>query len=233
MGKQKYFLEYQGKIQRNIGRDDIDTNLKIVDAFNDAMDIIASVTEMESLKTTVTVQLTEGIYEYELSEFDMDDVKHIYTIKLNDGTRYYDPLRYVTQNVWDNEVAPYIHTASGRPTMFTLFDDVFQFASVPDSADYTLDVRFLYWPAKVDSILSEVDVCDFDTALISMSTAFVWLKLEEVELYREWMTKAGQENKIFRLDSGKVIDFMGKSNTRRQVSVGPDYWSDPFRRSAP
>lgn len=232
MGKQKYFLEYRDKIRRNVGRDDTDTDLKIIDAFNDAMDIVASVTEMESLKATLTVQLYEGIGTYELSEFDMDDVKHIYTVVINDGTQSYDPMRYMTQNTWDEEVNPYIHSLTGRPTLFTLFDDVFYFAGVPDD-DYECIIRFLYWPAKVLSILSEVDVTSFDSPLISMATAFTWLKLEEIELYREWMTKAGQENKIFRMDSMKVVDFMGKANTRRVVSVGPNYWADPFSRSAP
>lgn len=232
MGKQKYFLEYRNKIRRNVGRDDSDSDLKIVDAFNDAQDIVASVTEMESLKSTLTVELTEGVYEYELAGFDLTDIKHIYTMKINDGVQYYDPLIYVTQQVWDKEIAGYIHTSTGRPTMFTLFDEVLYFAAVPDD-DYDLEIRFLYWPAKVENILSEVDVVDFDTALISLATAFFWLKLEEVELYREWMTKAGQENKIFRMDSMKVVDFMGKSNARRSVSIGPSYWNDPFQRSAP
>lgn len=233
MGKAKYFLEYRDKIRRNTGRSDNDTDLKIVDAFNDALDIMASVTEMESLKTTLSVELREGEYTYELSEFDMDDVKHIYTMKIHDGTRYYDPLRYVTQQVWDAEISPYIHTATGRPRTFTLFDDILYFAANPDSDDYMLEVRMLYWPGRVSDITSEVDVTDFDTSLISLATAFTWLKLEEVELYREWMTKAGQENKIFRLDAMKVIDFMGKSNTRRAVTIGPNYWADPFVRSAP
>lgn len=232
MGQAKYFLEFLNKIKRNVGRSDTDTEDKIIDAFNDAMDMVALSTEMESLKSTLTVAIYEGIYTYEFSEFDLDDLRHIYTIKINDGTQYYDPLLYVTQQVWDAEVAPYIHTLSSRPTMFTLFDDTFYLASNPDD-DYDMEIRFAYWPEKIVDTSSVVDVVNFDTALLSLATAFVWLKLEEVELYQEWMKKAGMENKLFKMNAMNVVDFVGKSNTRRQVSVGPSYWADPFRRSAP
>lgn len=232
MGQAKYFLEYMNKIKRNVGRSDLDTEDKIIDAFNDAMDIITMSVEMESLKSTLTVDIYEGIYEYEFSEFDLEDLRHIYTLKINDGTQYYDPLLYITQQTWDAEVAPYIHTLSARPTMFTLFDDVFYIAGKPDD-DYDLELRFAYWPAKVVDTGSIVDVVDFDSALLSLATAFVWLKIEEVELYQEWMKKAGMESKLFKFDAMKVVDFMGKSNARRKVSVGPSYWADPFRRSAP
>lgn len=232
MGKAKYFLEFMNKIKRNVGRSDLDTEDKIIDAFNDAMDVVCLATEMESLKSTVTVSIYSGTYTYEFSEFDLDDLRHIYTVKIDDGTQYYDPLAYITQQVWDAEVAPYIHTTSARPTMFTLFDDTFYFAGNPDD-DYDVEIRFAYWPERVVDTSSVVDAANFDPALISIATAFVWLKLEEVELYKEWMKKAGIENKLFKDNAMKVIDFVGKSNTRRQVSVGPSYWSDPFKRSAP
>lgn len=232
MGRAKYFLEYMNKIKRNLGRSDSGTEDKIVDGFNDAMDMIALSTEMESLKSTLTVQLYAGSYTYEFSEFDIEDLRHIYTMKINDGTQYYDPLVYVTQQVWDAEVAPYIHTSSARPTMFTLFDDVFYVAGNPDE-DYDLEIRFAYWPERVVDQNSIVDAVDFDPALLSLATAFVWLKLEEVELYQEWMKKAGIENKLFRMNAMNVVDFTGKSNARRQVSVGPSYWADPFRKSSP
>ena len=232
MGKAKYFLEFLNKIKRNVGRSDSDSEDKIFDAFNDAMDIIAMSVEMESLKSTSTVSLYEGIYSYEFSEFDLDDLRHIYTMKINDGTQYYDPMLYVTQQVWDAEVAPYIHTLSSRPTMFTLFDDTFYIAGNPDD-DYDLEIRFAYWPEKVIDSTSVVDLANFDSSLLSLSTAFFWLKVEEVELYQEWMRKAAMENKLFKIDAMKVVDFVGKSNVRSHVSVGPTYWADPFRRSAP
>jgi hypothetical protein len=228
----KYFLEYKNKIVRNIGRTDSDTEKKIIDAFNDAMDIFSTVAEINSLNTITTVDLEEDVYIYELQALDLTDLKHIYSIVLADSTRYYPPMDYITKNTWDAEIKPFIHSLTGKPVTFSFFDDTLYFAGVPDSSDYHIDISCSYWPSKVLNDFSEVDLTSFDAALIALATAKVWLKLEEVELHDSWIASANADMKLYDRDLKHVVDFKGKSASRRSTTMGrsPNYWADPFRR---
>lgn len=229
----KYFLEYKDKILRNVGSPKDETALnQVIDAFNEAMDAIAVVAEIESLKTTVTNYFEEDVYAYELSSWDLSDLQHIYSVKLHDGDRYYPPMEFLTQSTWDAEVAPDIHNLSGKPNVFTLFNDILYFARVPDSSTYTCEIRCLYWPARVYNDSSLVDLTSFDTALLSLATAGYYLKKEEVELYDKWYEKANKEWGSYSRDAKTPINFKGKSASRRQtVTYGSNYWNDPFQRT--
>lgn len=232
----KYFLEYRQVIERNVGRTDSDSVKKIVDAFNEAQDMLCTAVDIKSLDSTLTVALEEDISDYSLDDIDLSDLKQIYTITLWDGTRYRPPMDYITRNVWDREIKPFIHTLTGKPYIYTFFNDVLSFAGVPDSSDYTIDIAFNFWPAKVTDDLSVVDLDSFDSALKDLTTALFWLKIEEVDLYDSWMNKANSGINLFRKEAKNVVDFKGKSATRRNVSLGsrgPDYWADPFRSRMP
>ncbi len=232
----KYFLEYKNRLLRNVGRTDTDSVSKMTDAFNDAMTVIASQTQIKSLQDSVTIYLEEDLYSYSLDDWDLSDLQHLYTITLNDGTRYYPPMSYVTKSTWDAELKPFIHTLTGKPYVFSFFDDTFYFAGVPDSSEYYIDITLSYWPAKVVDDGSLVDLTSYDIALEALATAFFWLKIEEVDLYDTWLSNANKAIGTYDRDLKQVIDFRGKSATRRDASIagrGPDFWADPFRRNMP
>lgn len=230
----KYFLEYRNRIEKNVGRSDADSQQKIVDAFNLAMTSIATHTSVKSLQDTITTYFEKDNYIYSFDSLDIPDAQHIYTITLNDGSRYYPPLIYVSKNVYDQEIKPFIHSLRGKPHTFTVYDNTLYVAGVPDSSEYYVDISLSYWPTPVIDDFSLVSMTDCDAALEALATALFWLKIEEIKLYSIWLTEARRELKAYSTDRSNVVVFPGKYAARNSSSGftrSPDYWLDPFRRS--
>lgn len=222
-------------IAQNIGRYnfvtnsvDLGTQYLIISAFNEAQELIYALAEPSSLFTTTSVYLETGVYEYEFVDFDMDDCKHIYSIKLWDGTKYRLPMQYILPVVWDNTVAPYIETSTGKPEVFTWYNKVLYFSRKPDD-DYLIEIRFNFEPAPILNSDSYCDIDDFEAGLIYLATALTWLKLEEVELYKEWKKMAGDIIKPVRTDNRTELTGRSSSYVKGRGSrFSYDYYNDPF-----
>ena len=228
----KYYQAYQDKLIRNIGEDNTATTDKMLDAFNDAMSILYRASEFPSLKTTLSLDVYESQYVYAFDEWNISDLRKVYSAKIYDGTRYWPPMSFVTPAVWDERVSVYLHSSTGRPTIYTHYDDNFYISPVPNDNSYTLELRFYFQPAMVTSVLSEVDLTDIDDGLEALATALTWLKLEEVELYREWVQLATIVLKGSNIDLRSLINFEGGSRTSATRGfAGAEYWKNPFVRS--
>jgi hypothetical protein len=222
----KYFLAFKNEIMRNLGnRNDTDTQGMIISSFNDSLGMIGRATEWESLKATTTVNLLEGEYYLELDSLDMLDLRHIYTIKLFDGTRYYGPLSELTMTKWDQMYAPNILNTNSRPVAFTLYNYVLYF-NAKAQQDYTVDIRFYYEPANITGDGSLVDLDKCDSLLNAMTTGMVFLKIEEEKMAQQWFSITKNLLSGFNIDIRGFVNFKAFSNSYK-MSTG-DYWSDPF-----
>lgn len=233
------FLGMLNQVAENLGRYNYDTEgidtttqRKIIDAFNEAQEFISRVGEPPSLETTISVYLDEDVYEYEYSDFDMDDCNHIYSIKLWDGDKYYPPMTYVIPLTWDQKIAPYIENNTGKPELYTIYNKTIIFSRLPDDA-YQIDIRFRFSATKVLNSDSDCDIEEYETGLVLLTTAFVWLKFEEVELYKEYKKMAGEVIKPILGDVRVEPTSRGTSHAGRGGPSYPaDFYNNPFIRRA-
>ena len=231
----KAYLALRNQIAQNVGRYNYDTegvdnttDRKILASFNEAQELVSRYGEPMSLETTISVYLDVGIYEYEFADFDLDDCNHIYSIKLNDGTKYYPPMKYVIPLTFDQRIAPYIHNATGKPEMFTIYNKTLAFSRLPDD-DYQIDIRFRFEADKMVDTLSDCEIDEYEAVIVSLATAFTWLKFEEVEMYQEYRKLAAELFKPMKGDmriepTSRSTSYVGVTNT----GYPSDFENNPF-----
>ena len=223
------YSEYEPYILRNLGRSDSTTSKLVMDSLNTAQQFLAAQQRWKSLSDEDTFTLYTGAFYYTLDELYLTDLQHIYSLKLHDGTRYWPPLKEVTAYQWDNTIAPYIHTSTGRPQGFCMYGDIIYFDRYSD-ADYTATIRFQYKPQWITTSLDEINFQDSDAALIALSTCLTWLALEETENAKIWLETSKGLLRSAELDWNKLFNFRTFTKASETAQAQPDYWKDPFRR---
>lgn len=227
-----YYSQYEDRIKRSMGRDDSKTLAIAMDNFNIVQSFLANQEEWKSLSTTTTLTIYSGTYYVSLSEEYMTDINHYYSLKIHDGTRYWQPLEYITPMKWDVNVAPQIHTLSGRPLRFTEYNGYIYFDKTLDT-DYTLEMRYQFVPNRIWVNTDEVDLRDeADDALIALTICMTWIALEEPENAKMWMEVAKGFVKKDRIDLNTLLNFNTYTKSERGSSGG-DYWNDPWSSKAP
>lgn len=231
----KPFLGIMEKVAQNVGRYnydtesvDLGTQRLIIASFNEAQEYVSRTGEAPSLFTTTSVYLETDTYAYDFEDFDMTDNTHIYSIKLWDDDKYLSPMLYVTTLIWDQKIAPYIENTSGKPEMYTYYNKVLYFSRKPDD-DYLIEIRFQFEAAKVLNSDSDIDIDEYESGLTMFTTALTWLKLEEVEMYKEYKKMAGDLFKPFKDDirsepTSRSSAYVGKA----QRDYPSNFWNDPF-----
>jgi len=211
-------------------RDDDDTKAMLMAAFNWYQNILCAISDWDELETTTTKLLTEGDYDYSIvTDWSITDLRKIYTMKIHDGTRFYQPLDYVTPARWDQEFAPSIHYGNRKPTHYTVRANTVYFGQAQE-ASLTLYLWYQKYPTAVTDTNSVIDFPSrLDSILMSFSIGTVWLSLEEQELSDKWFALGSKFLKDLGMDDRVIPMFKTFGSTRSTIS---DYWKDPFVKEA-
>jgi hypothetical protein len=114
--------------------------------------------------------------------------------------------------------------------MFTFYNKVLYFSRKPDD-DYLIEIRFQFEAAKVLDSDSYIDIDEYESGITLFTSALVWLKLEEVEMYKEYKKMAGDLFKPFKDDirsepTSRSSSYVAKS----QTNYPSNFWNDPFTK---
>lgn len=230
----QYFFDYENTFYRNLGKSDAETQAKLLDAINIVQEFLSEQTTWTKLTTTESFTIDSSYYTYDIdTDFYLYDLRHINSMFINDGTRNWPTMPFITYQKWDEAIGPYIHNLSGRPTGYTIYNRVIMLDKYPDT-DYTLNIRYTFKPLWISSSLDEVSLAgECDGALIALTTSITWLALEETENAKFWFDIAKGLLKSSKIDMNKLVNFSTYTKAKERSNVGPDYWSDPFRKRAP
>lgn len=220
-----YFEEYLNQITRNVGnRTDSDTQQSIYFYFNEVQKWIGSVAPWRELERTLTFNLGAGVYQYAISQ---ERWRKVYSLTLTDGTTNRGKvLEYISPQKWDTEVAPLLPQGRRRtPTTYTVWRHEVAVYPIPDKT-YYFTMRCYMWPEEVTSPSSYVGYHELGAAVVALTTALVWMSLDEVSLANSWLQIGKGLLSTQGIDVTSIPAFGGRSQER--TGLGTEYWTDPF-----
>lgn len=226
------------QIQRNVGnRDDADSLAIILATFNFVQRAIAIRGEWDDLKTIAEGNLTATVSSYPLisGSYNLGLIRPIgsgfYSIKLNDGSNWRQPLTLVLSNKWDENIVVG-SSSSGLPTRYTIWGRTAYLDPTPDDA-YAFKVRYIQYPTPIDDDSTVVQLESLDQILVAATTGFCWATWEEPKLSQYWLSLASNMAKEFIGTERGDFNFLPFSAAMTKEGSGGDYWADPFVSSAP
>jgi len=225
------------QIQRNCGnRDDAGLLETIKSSFNAAQRLLAWVHDWPELQVVMvgpTVKFTTAKYQYTTSELGLTRYRKPYDFILLPSGERGRHLQYISPLKWRNEIAPRIPTAvNGKPVLYTIWGRNFLFHQAPD-ADYLFDCWYYQYPNPIVDTSTVIQFEDADSSLIYLTTAFVFLSYEEVEMSTIWVTRATDWMRSYGIANTNIAELEAAFTTKRPSILQSDYWTDPFQREMP
>lgn len=209
------------------GRNNTTTIAIILARTNFFIEWLASQKEWEDLQNTVTCAFIKSQYLYTLTSLALTSADKIYSIYMNDGTRYLPPMTPVTKHVWNRDYQPSTASAEGKPSVWCKFGGNLLFSRTPDST-YAFYVDVYSQPTKIVTEYDSLPFANMQGLFEAMVTALTWLSLGEKELFDKWFRLAAPMCSQFNIDSSRMLN--AASPPRSGESKSGDYWADPFRR---
>lgn len=225
------------QITRNLGnKDDVDFLDTVLSSFNAAQRLLAWVHDWPELQVILngsSVKFTSTKYQYTTSELGLIRYRKPKDfILLPTGERGRE-LQYLSPSKWRREVAPRIPTAiNSKPSVYTIWGRNFLFHPTPDSA-YLFDCWYYQYPSTIINSGSTIQYEDADAVLIYLTTAFVFLSYEEVEMSTQWVQKATEWMRSYGVAHTNVAELEAAFTSTRSSILQSDYWTDPFQKSMP
>ena len=219
--------ELEAEIRANLGnRTDLDSRLpRILSLAQEVIMRAHPFSEMNSEETLTTVADTKTVNL-------PTNPREVYSVRLIDNSNS-RKLRYIPLRQWDRR-APYPeHYTTGRPSLYTLYNDKIELWRIPDAA-YTIYCRCNLMPTEFSSD-SDVasDLENKDDLLIAIATEYCFRSLGgDTERIMRWQSVAtnGLRNAI---KADTQFEDQVISSERARTTVTDDYWLNPFIRRAP
>lgn len=221
------FEELRDRVVINLGgRNDTDTLSTIIAKTNFLIEWLAAQQEWEELQQVISTAFVASQSAYTLSELGLSDADKVYSVKMNDGSRWQPPMMSVTRVIWNRDYASFIDSVEGRPTVWCKFGGKLYFARTPDD-DYSVEIDVYQQPTKVTGTASVIPFSNLDGLFEAVVTALTWLSVGEKELFSAWWKLAAPMINTFNLDSNRL---MNTHTPNRGAGTTADPWVDPFRR---
>lgn len=212
-------------------RDDDTTKILIMANFNYVQRLLAKRGEWEDLQVTSQGYLTQEKDSYILQyELEVERLLKFYNIKLNDGSRWRDPLGFLLPNAWDIQIKSYFSTLSGIPTLYTIWEKNLFFNKIPD-AEYAYEIRYYQYPSEIVGGASIVQLEEIHQVTVAATIGYTYLGIGERENALTWLKLAGQLWSEYSGDNRSLFDFQTSMNVLKNESRG-NSWSDPFQKES-
>jgi hypothetical protein len=223
------FKELQTQIVANFGnRNDATTLSQVMTQTNLVLQMLAAANEWDELQASTTEAFIANQWEYTPTQLGIDtlSIDRIYTIQVNDDTRWMPPMTRVTNLVWNRDHLPNVSLNARKPTHFTVFGGKYYFSPTPDHA-YSLKIDYYSKVTKITNTGSTICLVDKDELIIGLTTALMWLTIGESETAGAWMKLCAPLADQFNIDSKR---FMNLVPAAKAGKVSTNRYNDPFAR---
>lgn len=184
------FGDYRARIIDKLGgRNDAKTLSLIMSCFNEVQEFLSKKNQFEDLVFSVSPSLTASDNTYSFSDFSLDNLNEIFAIRLNDGTQWKEPMNFVAAIDWDIFVETVYPVEEEEPDSYTRRAKELLFNPTPDDT-YTINIIGSLYATPVTTINSVVDFTKIDGILVNLTTAYVWLSLQEEALAKTFFAIA-------------------------------------------
>lgn len=215
------------------GRSDV-TNNRIVRALNLAQEHMARSKDYEELRVRENGSLPyTGVKADDkfllFSSLTNTDPNEIYSFRLITSDGRSRKLVYKSTRLFDKDIPEPEFYASGLPSIYTVWQDKFEFWKVQDKA-YTYDLRMTIWPTALSTsnLNATSSFKQKDDLLIHLAVSWIFASLAEYELARQFYGYYAQRVEIAEREDMRKVDREIKPDFEAAVVVRSRGYDDPF-----
>ncbi len=215
------------------GRNDVNSRLERI--INLAQMRIARVKKggWEELDKTYDTTLSiAGTVEQDKLITLQSTLRDITSFRIIVGSNQSRKLTYVPIRKWDEVIPEPEYYARGKPTLYTIQNNVAEIWRVPDVA-YRAIIRTKQWPTTLSTAGQTSDLDNKDDLIINLSLSWIFNSQSKMdEAGRFWTIYSAALNEATGEDDEK-IDQIIMPDFNLHTNFDTEYWRDPFMRVIP